>query len=58
MKDQRANRKKYDREKMGHLCTIRIRKKDIPGLKARKAKMRGLSWTDIVFRGMGMKRGG
>ncbi len=54
---QAANRKKYDKAKMGHLCTIRIRKKNIPGLKRAKGKMRGLSWTDILYRGLGLKRG-
>ncbi len=56
-KDQAANRKKYDREKMGHLCTIKVRKKLIPALQAAKRKKRGLSWTDILYRGLGLKRG-
>lgn len=56
-KSQADKRKKYDKEKMGHLCTIRIRKKDIPRLKQAKDGKRGQSWTDIVYRGLGLKRG-
>lgn len=56
-KTQAEHRKKYDKEKMGHLCTIRIRKKAIPALKRAKGKMRGLSWVDIIYRGLGLKRG-
>jgi len=54
---QKIWRRKYDKEKMGHLCTIRLRKKNIPAVKKAKAKMKGLSWTDILFRGLGLKRG-
>lgn len=57
-KSQAENRKKYDRENMGHLCTVRVRKKIIAELNRRKRGMKGLSWTDIIYRGLGLKRGG
>lgn len=54
---QLENRRKYNKEKMAHLCTIRLKHTRIAAVRKAKAKLRGLSWVDIIYRGLGLKRG-
>lgn len=51
-------RKKYDRDRMAIVCCVRLRKSEVKRLRDERMRLKPRpTWADVVYRGLGIKRG-